>query len=129
MRVFIAMRVYFFILLGAFLTLTPIVLAQQPQLKMESPEINSIESRETKLSQEVKWDLQKFIEMPDPKEAAEALKKHAAEHGLSLDSSPLSIDPYAERQFLKLSGLKIGLLINFHTKILKDGIIRLVNNF
>ena len=31
--------------------------------------------------------------------------------------------------YLKLSGLKVGLLINFHTKMLKDGVIRLVNNF
>jgi GxxExxY protein len=31
--------------------------------------------------------------------------------------------------YLKLSGLKVGLLINFHTKILKDGVVRLVNNF
>jgi len=31
--------------------------------------------------------------------------------------------------YLKLSGLKVGLLINFHTKMLKDGIVRLVNNF
>jgi hypothetical protein len=29
---------------------------------------------------------------------------------------------------LKLSGLKLGLLINFNTKILKEGIHRLVNN-
>jgi GxxExxY protein len=31
--------------------------------------------------------------------------------------------------YLKLSGLKVGLLINFHTKMLKGGVIRLVNNF
>jgi GxxExxY protein len=31
--------------------------------------------------------------------------------------------------YLKLSGLKVGLLINFHTKILKDGLVRIVNNF
>ena len=31
--------------------------------------------------------------------------------------------------YLKLSGLKVGLLINFHTKMLKDGVICLVNNF
>ncbi len=30
--------------------------------------------------------------------------------------------------YLKLSGLKLGLLINFNTKMLKDGIHRLVNN-
>ena len=30
--------------------------------------------------------------------------------------------------YLKLSGLKLGLLINFNTKLLKDGIHRLVNN-
>ncbi len=30
--------------------------------------------------------------------------------------------------YLKLSDLKLGLLINFNTKILKDGIHRLVNN-
>ena len=29
--------------------------------------------------------------------------------------------------YLKLSGFKVGLLINFHTKMLKDGIVRLVN--
>jgi GxxExxY protein len=31
--------------------------------------------------------------------------------------------------YLKLSGLKVGLLINFHTKLLKDGVVRLVNKF
>jgi GxxExxY protein len=30
--------------------------------------------------------------------------------------------------YLKLSGIKLGLLINFNTKILKDGIHRIVNN-
>ena len=30
--------------------------------------------------------------------------------------------------YLKLSGLKLGFLINFNTKLLKDGIHRLVNN-
>ncbi|NOX64409.1 MAG: GxxExxY protein [Chlorobi bacterium] len=30
--------------------------------------------------------------------------------------------------YLKLSNLKLGLLINFNTKLLKDGIHRLVNN-
>ncbi len=31
--------------------------------------------------------------------------------------------------YLKLSGCKVGLLINFNVKILKDGIQRVVNNF
>jgi GxxExxY protein len=31
--------------------------------------------------------------------------------------------------YLKLSGKKVGLLINFNTTHLKDGIIRLVNEF
>jgi GxxExxY protein len=31
--------------------------------------------------------------------------------------------------YLKLSGLKVGLLINFHTKTLRDGVVRLVNKF
>jgi GxxExxY protein len=30
--------------------------------------------------------------------------------------------------YLKLSGMKLGLLINFNTKILKEGIHRIVNN-
>lgn len=30
--------------------------------------------------------------------------------------------------YLKLSGLKLGLLINFNTKLVKDGIFRIVNN-
>ncbi|WP_321997622.1 GxxExxY protein [Draconibacterium orientale] len=30
--------------------------------------------------------------------------------------------------YLKLSGLKLGLLINFNTSVLKDGIHRIVNN-
>jgi len=31
--------------------------------------------------------------------------------------------------YLKLSGLRVGLLINFNTKVLRDGIRRLVNEF
>jgi GxxExxY protein len=31
--------------------------------------------------------------------------------------------------YLKLSGCKVGLLINFNTTILSDGIVRVVNNF
>ncbi len=31
--------------------------------------------------------------------------------------------------YLKLTGCKVGLLINFNVKVLKDGIIRKVNNF
>ncbi len=31
--------------------------------------------------------------------------------------------------YLKISGLNVGLLINFNVKILKSGIVRLVNNF
>ena len=30
--------------------------------------------------------------------------------------------------YLKLSGLKLGLLINFNTKVLKEGVHRIVNN-
>ena len=31
--------------------------------------------------------------------------------------------------YLKLSGCKVGLLINFNVEVLKDGIVRIVNNF
>lgn len=31
--------------------------------------------------------------------------------------------------YLKLTGCKVGLLINFNTRVLKDGIVRIVNNF
>jgi GxxExxY protein len=31
--------------------------------------------------------------------------------------------------YLKLSGCKVGLLINFNVKVLKDGIRRVVNDF
>ena len=31
--------------------------------------------------------------------------------------------------YLKLSGCKVGLLINFNVKVVKDGIRRVVNNF
>jgi len=31
--------------------------------------------------------------------------------------------------YLRLSGLKVGLLINFNVRILKDGIVRMVNTF
>ncbi len=43
-----------------------------------------------------------------------------------------SLLPIHEAQvisYLKLSGLKVGLLINFNVRILKSGIRRLVNNF
>ncbi len=31
--------------------------------------------------------------------------------------------------YLKLSGCKVGLLINFNVKVLKDSVVRMVNNF
>lgn len=31
--------------------------------------------------------------------------------------------------YLRLSGCKVGLLVNFNVKVLKDGIVRVVNNF
>ena len=31
--------------------------------------------------------------------------------------------------YLKLSGCKLGLLINFNVQVLKDGLVRVVNNF
>jgi GxxExxY protein len=31
--------------------------------------------------------------------------------------------------YLKLTGCKVGLLINFNVRVLKDGIVRIVNNF
>ena len=43
-----------------------------------------------------------------------------------------SLTPIHEAQllsYLKLSGLKVGLLINFNVKVLKYGIRRIVNNF
>lgn len=43
-----------------------------------------------------------------------------------------SIAPIHKAQlltYLKLSNLKLGLLLNFNTPIMKDGIVRLVNNF
>jgi len=42
------------------------------------------------------------------------------------------LEPIHEAQllsYLKLSGYQIGLLINFNVRMLKQGIIRLVNNF
>jgi len=43
-----------------------------------------------------------------------------------------SIAPIHKAQlltYLKLSNLKLGLLLNFNTSIMKDGIVRIVNNF
>ena len=31
--------------------------------------------------------------------------------------------------YLKLTGCKVGLLINFNVKVLKDGVVRMVNNY
>ena len=39
-----------------------------------------------------------------------------------------AIDKAQLLTYLKLSGLKLGLLINFHEPLVKDGIIRIVNN-
>ncbi|UOE42494.1 GxxExxY protein [Chryseobacterium suipulveris] len=39
-----------------------------------------------------------------------------------------SIDFLCVKTYLKLSGMKLGLLINFNTPLLKDGIHRIVNN-
>ncbi len=43
-----------------------------------------------------------------------------------------ALSPVHEAQllsYLKLSGLKVGLLINFNVKVLKNGLRRIVNNF
>lgn len=45
--------------------------------------------------------------------------------------SARQVDPVHEAQllsYLKLSGCKVGLLINFNVRLLKDGIKRMVNN-
>lgn len=55
-------------------------------------------------------------------ENAVVIELKAVEHLLSIHRAQLI-------SYLKLTGLKVGLLINFHTKILKNGIVRLVNNF
>ncbi len=41
----------------------------------------------------------------------------------------LPIYPAQLLSYLKLSGLKLGLLINFNVKVLKQGIKRIVNNY
>jgi len=49
---------------------------------------------------------------------------------LSSWSSRLKLLPVHEAQllsYLKFSGLKVGLLINFHVPVLKDGLKRLMN--
>lgn len=48
------------------------------------------------------------------------------------NKSVASIEPIHRAQllsYLKISGLHVGLLINFNVKILKNGIVRIVNNF
>src|SRR5215469_7192806 len=39
----------------------------------------------------------------------------------------LPIDKAKLRTYLRLSNLKLGLIINFHSGVLKDGVIRIVN--
>jgi GxxExxY protein len=42
------------------------------------------------------------------------------------------IDPSHEAQmitYLRITGLSVGLILNFHAPVLKDGIKRIVNNF
>ena len=41
--------------------------------------------------------------------------------------SSLIIGAAKLRTYLRLSNIKLGLIINFHSPILKDGIIRIVN--
>lgn len=48
------------------------------------------------------------------------------------NKSVASIEPIHRAQllsYLKISGLLVGLLINFNVKVLKNGIVRIVNNF
>ncbi|MDO9348293.1 MAG: GxxExxY protein, partial [Anaerolineales bacterium] len=48
------------------------------------------------------------------------------------NKSVASIEPIHRAQllsYLKISGLHVGLLINFNVKVLKNGIVRIVNNF
>ena len=41
----------------------------------------------------------------------------------------LPVDCAQLLSYLRLTGLEVGLLLNFHTEILKDGICRIVNNY
>ncbi|MBU2609739.1 MAG: GxxExxY protein [Chloroflexi bacterium] len=48
------------------------------------------------------------------------------------NKSVASIEPIHRAQllsYLKISGLHVGLLINFNVKVLKNGVVRIVNNF
>jgi len=40
----------------------------------------------------------------------------------------LPVHPKQLLTYLRLTGMKLGLLINFNEKLIKDGIIRVVNN-
>ncbi|HEX42678.1 MAG TPA: GxxExxY protein [Phycisphaerales bacterium] len=55
-------------------------------------------------------------------ESAVAVELKAVDHVLPIHKAQLL-------SYLRLSGLKAGLLINFNVKMLKDGTIRLVNDF
>ncbi|MEJ2636980.1 MAG: S8 family serine peptidase, partial [Calditrichia bacterium] len=98
MKVFMALRLYFCIFLGALLVITTMVLAQQPQSMTESPETMELDSKITKSMQDQRWDLERFIEMTNPKEAADLLRKHAEKYGIPLDSTPPSVEVDAERE-------------------------------
>jgi GxxExxY protein len=40
----------------------------------------------------------------------------------------LPIDKIKLRSYLRLSNMRLGLIINFHSMVLKDGIVRVVND-
>lgn len=97
----------FSILLGALvLSVAFKVWAQQPQEMIESQQTMQLETKVSKTIQELHWDLSRFIEMPDPKEAAKELRKHVEQYGISLDSSPPSIELDTEREKLQSFGMK-----------------------
>ncbi len=55
-----------------------------------------------------------------------------ADSAIVENKSVASIEPIHRAQllsYLKISGLHVGLLINFIVKVLKNGVVRIVNNF
>jgi hypothetical protein len=60
-----------------------------------------------------------------------AIEVHKALGPGLLESACEKIEPIHKAQlltYLKLSGLKLGLLLNFNMPVMRDGIVRVVNN-
>ncbi|MHA2284201.1 MAG: hypothetical protein ACXAC5_25460 [Promethearchaeota archaeon] len=93
-------KTVFVVFIHLFFTLWSMSYAQ-PQSVPYSAKTFALDSDEFKSVHQNAWDLQKFYEMDDPKQAAKALRIHAQEYSIALDAYQPTIEMSVDKNFMR----------------------------